>query len=391
MRNPPMSLRGRSEMARPIVVHAIAATALVVGLCAGLKNSPPHALAGDDQIATPPPEQFELRIQEGYPDWVVERLKRREQKILDDLGEQRSSSIVPHALVIFKTDDWKPGQKITVAFNGGNPRLHALIERLASEWSEYANIQFDFGRDASGHYRTWSANDKDYAADVRIGFKEVGFWSLVGRDSVNPDIAQPGVETLNLQGFDTRLPMNFAGVVRHEFGHTLGLEHEHQGPQNACDFRWNDDPGYVKTKDNYVQFVADKAGRHPGIYTSFGGPPNNWSKNTIDYNLRPLTVLSDTPVSAYGFGPFDKLSIMKYYYEDWMFVSGKNSPCYSPGTNYDFSAEDERRIAMYYPKDSAVTAARLQEKRDVISSVLSQIPQSSLLARELLAKQQRLQ
>jgi hypothetical protein len=82
---------------------------------------------------------------------------------------------------------------------------------------------------------------------------------------------------------------------------------------------------------------------------------------------------------------------MKYYYEDWMFLSGKNSLCYSPGTNYDFSAEDEKRIAIYYPKDSLVTAARLQEKRDAISSVLSQIPQSSLLAKELKAKQQRLQ
>jgi hypothetical protein len=377
-------------MARPIVVLAIAAGTLAVGLCAGAQNSPPRALADDDQMPAAPTEQFEPQIEEGYPDWVIERLERRRQRILNDLGEQRNSRAVPHALVILTTDEWKAGSKITVAFNGGNPRLHALIERLASEWSEYANIQFDF-RDASGHYRTWSANDKDYAADVRIGFQAVGFWSLVGRDSVNPDIAQPGVQTMNLQGFDTRLPMNFAGVVRHEFGHTLGLEHEHQSPQNACDFRWDDDPGYVKTTDRFGQFIADKQGRHPGIYTVFGGPPNKWSKQTVDHNLRPLTVLSDTPVSAYGFGPFDRLSIMKYYYDDWLFVSGKNSPCYSPGTNYDFSAEDEKRIAMYYPKDSTVSAARLQEKRDAITSVLSQLPQSSLLAKELQAKQQKLQ
>jgi len=379
-------------MARPIAVQLTAIVfAVAFCLCGGNGGAPPAAFAAEDEPAMIPSEQFQPRIAEGFPEWYIERLKQREQKIVDDLGDDRNSSIVPAALVILKTDEWTPATKITVAFNGGNPRLHALIERIASEWSQYGNIQFDFGRDASGHYRSWSTKDLDYAADVRVGFQEKGFWSAIGKDSINPDLNQPGTQTMNFEGFDRSLPYEFAGHIRHEFGHALGLEHEHQSPLVACDFRWNDDAGYVKTADQFGQFVVDKQGRHPGIYTVFGGPPNNWSKAQTDFNLRQLTSLKDTPVSAYGIGGFDKLSIMKYYYDESLFLSGKNSQCYSPGVNYDFSAEDEKRIALYYPKDPSVAAARMEEKRDAITAVLSQVPQSSLLAKQLQVKRQKFQ
>ena len=128
---------------------------------------------------------------------------------------------------------------------------------------------------------------------------------------------------MNLQGFDVSLPVDFEGITRHEFGHTLGLDHEHQSPLVTRDFRWDDGAGCVRTIDQFGQFVADAQGRHPGIYTFMEGPPNSWSKEMIDFNLRQLTTINDTPVSAYSVDTFDKLSIMKYYYDDWMFVAGK--------------------------------------------------------------------
>jgi hypothetical protein len=388
-------------MPRPVALHATAiALALPLGLFGGAAT--PLALAAEDRVphATPavenrptfvPKEEFQPRIKEGYPAAIIERLKQRDQKILDDLGDKRGLSAVTSGLIILRTDEWAPGGTITVAFNGGTPRLHALIEKLVSEWPEYANIRFDFGRDASGHYRTWSTTDLDYKADVRVAFKSAGFWSAIGKDATNPDLYQPGAQTLNLQGFDVSLPYEWEGIVRHEFGHVLGLEHEHQSPVVACDFRWNDDPGYVRTTDQFGQFVVDKQGRHPGIYTSMEGPPNNWSKDQIDFNLRQLTVVSDTPAANYTVGPFDKLSIMKYYYDDWMFVSGKNSVCYSQNINYDLSAEDKKLIATYYPKNTAAAATQLEQKRKAIETVLSQVPQSSLLAKQLQLKQQKLQ
>src|SRR6266436_2294874 len=239
-------------MVKAVTVHPTAtALVLVLGLFAGYGGASPRAHAAEDEPAVVTAGQFQPRIMEGFPAAYIERLQQRERKILDDLGDKRNLSAVPAALVILKTDEWTPNTKITVAFNGGNPRLHALIERIASEWSAYGNVKFDFGRDASGRYRSWSATDLDYKADVRVAFQAKGFWSAVGKDSVNPDLNQPGSQTMNLEGFDRSLPFNFAGVVRHEFGHVLGLEHEHQSPAAACDFRWNDDPGYVKTTDQY--------------------------------------------------------------------------------------------------------------------------------------------
>jgi hypothetical protein len=73
-----------------------------------------------------------------------------------------------------------------------------------------------------------------------------------------------------------------------------------------------------------------------------------------------------------------------------MFVAGKNSVCYSPNVNYDLSAEDKQLIAAYYPKAGAAAAALQEKKRQAVESVLSQVPQTSLLAKELQLKQQRL-
>ena len=378
-------------MGTPATVHV---TAIGLGLVLGIftcgVGTSPKAMAAENEPAVPASQQFQPRIAEGYPASYIARLKQRDKKILDDLGDNHQSGVVPRAMVILKTDEWTPGTKITVAFNGGNPRLYAVIERLVSEWSQYGNIAFDFA-DANGHYRTWSEQDLDYKADVRIGFQATGYWSAIGKDGINPDLTQPGTQTMNLQGFDVSLPFGFEGVTLHEFGHVIALEHEHQSPVASCDFRWDDDPGYVKTTDQYGQFIVDKQGLHPGIYTVFGGPPNNWPKDQIDFNLRPLTALSDTPVTDYVASPFDKLSIMKYYYDDWMFLSGKSSPCYSPGENYDLSADDKKRIALYYPKEVAAAAERMQQKREAIETTLSQVPQSSLLAKQLQIRQQKFQ
>jgi hypothetical protein len=378
-------------MLRPAHVTAMT-LGLALALGPGGLTPASRALGDETEPVVEPPEQFQPRIMEGYPDWYIERLAARERKIIDDLGARRNALGVRAGLILLNTEEWKPGSVITVAFNGGTPRLHALIERIASVWSQYGNIRFDFGRDASGHYRTWSPTDIDYKADIRVGFLPGGFWSAIGRYSINPDLNQPGNETLNLEGYDRSLPYQFARHIRHEFGHALGLEHEHQSPVVACDYRWDDDPGYVRTTDKSGQFVVDGQGRRPGIYTWFGGPPNNWSKTKIDFQLRQLTTLNpDIPVADYSMGQFDNLSIMKYHFDDWMYVSGKNSPCYSPGENYELSAEDEKRIAMYYPVGGAVAMTRQVQKKAAIESVLTQIPQSSLLAKELQARKDQLQ
>ena len=50
-------------------------------------------------------------------------------------------------------------------------------------------------------------------------------------------------------------------VVLHEFGHALGLIHEHQNPEGGID--WN----------------------VPAVLADLGGPPNNWDEQTARHNV----------------------------------------------------------------------------------------------------------
>jgi len=77
---------------------------------------------------------------------------------------------------------------------------------------------------------------------------------------------------------------DFASVVLHEFGHAIGLLHEHNHPE--LELRWKKDV----------------------VYADLGGPPNHWSREDIDFNVflqYPLNriVASDKP---------DLVSIMIY-------------------------------------------------------------------------------
>ena len=59
--------------------------------------------------------------------------------------------------------------------------------------------------------------------------------------------------------------MNFGwldeAVVLHEFGHAIGLAHEHQNPDKGI--KWNED----------------------AVIRDLSGPPNNWDVATIRHNV----------------------------------------------------------------------------------------------------------
>lgn len=128
----------------------------------------------------------------------------------------------------------QPPQKITVGFvndregrqkavwnsikKGGkrpSPR-HGEAEDLET-WEDWANIYFEKVPD-----------NQVGTADIRVGFNSYQAWSYIGQEA---DEHKPRI-SLNLGNIDPceRPTEEHFGFILHEFGHALGLDHEHQSP-----------------------------------------------------------------------------------------------------------------------------------------------------------------
>ncbi len=281
-------------------------------------------------------------------DFLIDALPDEFQSKIDKRIAQdaatKSGSLVE--AVFEKAVKWRRGQTILVAFRGADETLCGKIADAANEWSKHGNIKFNFKDPVTGKHRQWSPSDIAFKADIRIQFDEPGYWSLVGKDSIDESIIGPGQGSMNFSGYPRALPADWKATVLHEFGHALALHHEHQHPVGFCEaeFRFEDDPGYVKTTDSFGQFIADPQKRRPGIYTVLAGEPNRWSKPKVDHNLRKL------PASrAFETSKFDKDSIMKYFFGAWMFKSGESSKCFSK-RNEVLSDGDKAGFRKAYPK-----------------------------------------
>lgn len=168
---------------------------------------------------------------------------------------------------------WPNGATLRVAFLEGDAAQHQMVQQFAPGWSRHGNIKFDFSHNAN--------------PDIRITFNpNDGAWSYIGLDCQTIPRSQP---TMNLGWQDE-------AVILHEFGHTIGLIHEHQNPVGGI--KWN--------KEN--------------VYRDLGGPPNNWSRSTVDHNMFATYDRSQVNATA-----VDMKSIMLYAVPASWTLDGFNS------------------------------------------------------------------
>jgi hypothetical protein len=333
------------------VVWMLATLGLVVAAC-GSPSAPRPA------VVTP----LDIPPIEAMPASRLETMAARDQALAAARLEGRAES--PMRLQR-RTRRWAAGATIKVAFRGGDAALRRRIAEVAALWTLHGNIGFDFGDAGGKGFRAWSPNDTAYTAQIRIGFDDPDHFSCVGDESVNAACAAPGQASMNYAGFDRDLPANWHGIVLHQFGHALGLEHERPAADPGCDaeLRWDDDAGYARTTAADGRLARDGAGRWPGIYTMLAGPPHRWNRGRVDQALRRL------PESrAFGPGPADPASVMRDDFGAWMFRAGAASRCFAPRAER-LSEGDERGMASMYPRVPADVMAAVRRHEAALASI----------------------
>jgi hypothetical protein len=267
---------------------------------------------------------------------------------------------------------WLPGSTVRVAFLDGDGDLHRQVMEATREITEACNLAFDFGETEEGQFRQWTEGDTEYQAEIRVSFDKQGYFSLVGIDSIDPNIGspfgrvggRPNQASLNLGGYTVQLPARWRGTVRHEFLHAVGFHHAHQNMRGPCQasFRWDDDPGYQPTRDQDGRFIPDPNGRRPGIYTYLAGFPNFWDRAKVDHNLKTE---EDPNVVA---GPFDPASVMLYRFPD-SFYKTTPSRCAPTTDGQSLSEGDRRGLQLLYPRTAAEVDRAVEGQREILAAV----------------------
>jgi hypothetical protein len=106
---------------------------------------------------------------------------------------------------------WENGRRLRVKFLDGIGEVQNKVAAIAKEWELLANLTLDFV--TSG------------ASEIRISFADQGFsWSTVGTDALT--VPSNGA-TMNYGWLEPATSLReYQRVVRHEFGHALGMIHE---------------------------------------------------------------------------------------------------------------------------------------------------------------------
>ncbi|MDG4882001.1 hypothetical protein [Mesorhizobium sp. WSM4884] len=230
--------------------------------------------------------------------------------------------------VVVLPNRWAQTQVLHVCFVGGAPDLRKKIVSIAEIWIQHTNLSLAGG---SENGPDCAAHDK---SEIRIGFAEPGYWSYIGNDSLTQDLIDNSLVSMNFEGFDKNPPAEprFTGIVLHEWGHALGLHHEHQSPASGCDSEYDWTKLYAYYQQNY-----------------------GWDKKMVDNNVKQL--MADR--SAYDWSERDPQSIMIYGSNPKFLKKGAHSKCYFHDNN-SLSNLDVTGIEKTYPAASAQVALKFQ-------------------------------
>lgn len=214
---------------------------------------------------------------------------------------------------------WTQGSIIKVKFLTGSKALRTRMFNYAKEWEKHANLKFQMVETGDADIRIFIGNGN-------------GHNSYIGTVARNIDT---GEETMNLDSADIANDYVFMkGVVLHEFGHAIGLLHEHSSPISGI--QWN--------KEKLYKIYKEQQG---------------WDKEMVDFQVFRTYNSSYTNGSKY-----DPKSIMHYPIYPEETLDG-----YSVGWNNVLSKGDIEIVKALYPlkgkRLNEVTRVEVQNFKEV--------------------------
>ncbi|UHH31465.1 M12 family metallopeptidase [Pseudomonas veronii] len=198
---------------------------------------------------------------------------------------------------IADSDKRWPAGVVTVALDLSSEKSKALVVDAIREWAHHTPaLRFNIVEGKTG--------------DIRISDDEglKGNWSAIGTEAKRIDEDQP---TMHLNRTDDSKKLRSTAL--HEFGHALGLLHEHQHPQNSLD--WDSPQVYdYYTSDSFNEAMV--------------------REHILEPDNRPGLQIT----------PYDPQSVMHYEIPAALRRNGQAIP-----KNTTLSAGDKQTIRMLYP------------------------------------------
>jgi len=221
---------------------------------------------------------------------------------------------------ILKGMMWDQGRTIKVEFLEGTQEQKDWVKKIVTETftPDLINLKWDFDHGGRG--------------DIRITFDpNGGAWSYIG-DPVKNSIP-PNEPTLNLSWVDDNYrtdPRSVAsgccgGVVKHEFGHSLGLTHEHARPDYPIAWDW------------------------PIVVAALSGPPNYWDEEIIRQQM--TSIYNEDQIQG---TELDTTSVMMYMFpEEWILPEYRQYYDLPDEPIQHLSELDKKLLKEMYPPDGS--------------------------------------
>jgi hypothetical protein len=175
---------------------------------------------------------------------------------------------------------WPQNHNIKIAFMNGTKEQHEFVKKYAAIWDELTNLSFVYQDSLPGSEVRISFDPK-----IKSGKSFVGYKNNIKQKGTTMWLA----EYLGKDGIAGKPSAYQLGTLRHEFGHMLGLIHEHL--RSDSDIQWVDS---AKRKGD--SNIIDSATLAKYLKTPYD------RTSIMHYSVSAFETLDSTTVGQYSLG-----------------------------------------------------------------------------------------